>query len=228
MSANPAALLPIFALVCLGAALRRSGFPGNGFWYPLERLIYFLLFPALLVDRLSRAPLDEMALAPVIAAVVISVLAVGALSLLCARLLGFSGPVRTSVFMGATRFNTYVGLAAASALYGAGGLTLAAMVLAVWVPLVNVLSVLVLARLGEPRRAAAAALVAIVANPLILACALGIGLAVGGHALPPVVDRLIALLAAGALPLGLLAVGAGLDLGAVGRRWRWPGCSSWR
>ncbi|MDP6952905.1 MAG: AEC family transporter, partial [Alphaproteobacteria bacterium] len=47
-----AALLPIFALIALGAVLRRTGFPGDGFWYPLERLIYFLLFPALLVERL--------------------------------------------------------------------------------------------------------------------------------------------------------------------------------
>jgi|TARA_B100001971_G_scaffold166152_1_gene156963 predicted permease len=49
------ALQPIFTLVVLGARLRRSGFPSNDFWYPLERLIYFLLFSALLVDRLARA-----------------------------------------------------------------------------------------------------------------------------------------------------------------------------
>ncbi len=209
-----AALLPIFALIALGAGLRRIGFPGDGFWYPLERLIYFLLFPALLVDRLSRAPIDSLALGPTVAAIVAAVLLLSVVSLWLGRALGFTGPVRAVVFMGATRFNTYVGLAAAGALYGSEGLTLAAMVLAIWVPLVNLLSVMVLAGLGE-RRVARRALLAVILNPLIIACAIGIALALSGQGLPPVPGRIVASLAGAALPLGLLAVGAGLDLGGI-------------
>ncbi|MGR3626510.1 MAG: hypothetical protein ACU0A0_09500 [Limimaricola sp.] len=44
---------PIFALICLGHALARSGFPGAGFWPMADRLNYFLLFPALLVSSMT-------------------------------------------------------------------------------------------------------------------------------------------------------------------------------
>ena len=50
---------PIFALICLGHALARSGFPGPGFWPMADRLNYFLLFPALLVSSLAEAPVDD-------------------------------------------------------------------------------------------------------------------------------------------------------------------------
>ena len=54
------ALGPIFALILLGLGLRRLGFPGDGFWPAAERLTYFLLFPALLVNRLAQARLEVL------------------------------------------------------------------------------------------------------------------------------------------------------------------------
>ncbi|MCZ4262296.1 hypothetical protein O4G76_15760 [Limimaricola sp. G21655-S1] len=50
---------PIFALICLGHVLARSGFPGAGFWPMADRLNYFFLFPALLVSSLAEVPLDD-------------------------------------------------------------------------------------------------------------------------------------------------------------------------
>jgi malonate transporter len=47
-------------------------------------------------------------------------------------------------------------------------------------------------------------------NPLILACALGILLNASGLGLPPILGPALEILGRGALPLGLLAVGAGL------------------
>ena len=46
--------------------------------------------------------------------------------------------------MGAIKFNTYIGLAAATTLYGENGLVMAALVIAGLVPLVDALFVLVL------------------------------------------------------------------------------------
>jgi len=58
---------------------------------------------------------------------------------------------------------------------------------------------------------------AVVFNPLVLGCAIGVvlnGLTGGwsGASLPPVVDPVLAALGRAALPLGLISVGAGLDL----------------
>jgi hypothetical protein len=117
--------------------------------------------------------------------------------------------------MGATRFNTYVGIGAAGALYGDAGLTLAAVTIAVLVPLVNLLSVLVLVAAvpGAPGAPSglARALGELIRNPLILGSAVGIGLNVSGIGPLPVAGPVIGVLGQAALPLGLLAVGAGLD-----------------
>ena len=50
---------------------------------------------------------------------------------------------------------------------------------------------------------------------MIAACLIGIALNVSGIGLPPVIGPFLEILARGALPLALLAVGAGLDLGAA-------------
>jgi len=58
LSAILAALVPLFGLILLGAMLARAGFPGEDFWPGLERFIYFVLFPALLIEGLATAQLD--------------------------------------------------------------------------------------------------------------------------------------------------------------------------
>jgi malonate transporter len=63
----------------------------------------------------------------------------------------------------------------------------------------------------------------LITNPLILACLIGIGLNVSGIGLPWGSAAVLEILARAALPLGLLAVGAGLRLDAL----RQPGCC-WR
>jgi len=209
-------LLPVILLIGLGYVFRRSGFPGDSFWYQVERLTYFVLFPALLVDSLARADLGPLAVGPMAAAMATATLLVSGLVVAARPLLDLDGPTFTSVFQGAIRFNTYVGIAAAAAIYGSAGLTLSAVAMAVLIPLVNVLSVIVLLRhgsvaAGEGPAGGRLLLSMVVQNPLILACLAG-GLLNFAGGLPPLgIGEAIHVLGAAALPLGLLAVGAGLD-----------------
>lgn len=136
-----AALVPIFALIALGHLLRRLDFPGDGFWPQLERLVYYVLFPALLVQKLATAPVDGSRILPV-AAAVLMLAAMTVLVLALRWALPVDGPGFTSVYQGSIRFNTYLGVATALAVYGAPGGATAALTLA----LVNVLSVAVLTR----------------------------------------------------------------------------------
>lgn len=210
------ALAPIFALIVVGHLMVRRGFPGAAFWAPAERLTYFVLFPALLVSNLAVAPLDEVALGGLAAVLAGSVLIASLLMVAVRHHLGVDGPGFSSVFQGGIRFNTYVGLAAAAALFGTAGVTLAAVALAVLVPLVNVLCVTVLSRVASPPNASPWWLLRILArNPLILACLVGILLNVTGVGLPWGSGDTVGILARAALPLGLLAVGAGLNLGVL-------------
>lgn len=214
MSPIVAALLPVFVLIGVGYVLRRFGVPGDGFWAPAERLTYYVLFPALLVYNLSRAPLAGQPVAPLATALVVAVIALSALLLLARGALPVNGPAFTSLFQGSIRFNTYIGIAAAAALYGSAGLTLAAITLAILIPLINVLCVAVLTRWGHHGRAAGgmAVVLGILRNPLVLACAAGIALNLTGIGLPAPADGVLEILGRAALPMGLLAVGAGLNL----------------
>jgi predicted permease len=211
------ALGPVFALILLGLGLRRFGFPGDGFWPAAERLTYFILFPALLVQRLAVARLSDYAVGPVVAVAVAMLLGMTALVYGLRPWLKVDGPAFTSVYQGVIRFNTYVGLAVALAVFHAEGGTVAALVMAIMIPLINVLCVLVLNAHAGGSVTVAGVARGLITNPLILACLTGIGLNLSGIGLPWGSAAVLEILARAALPLGLLAVGAGLRLEGLRR-----------
>src|SRR6202171_5161660 len=123
-----AALLPVFLLIVLGFVLKRSLMRLETQWHGLERLTYYVLFPALLIQTLVKADLSSVPVAGVGGALLLSALV---MSLLCLGLrpllsrFAVDGPAFSSIFQGATRWPTYVGLAVSGHLYGEIGLALA-------------------------------------------------------------------------------------------------------
>ncbi|HRF63146.1 MAG TPA: AEC family transporter [Candidatus Competibacter sp.] len=206
------ALGPIVALILLGLGLRRMGFPGDGFWPAAERFTYFILFPALLIHHLSLARLGDYAVRSVAAVIVTLLLGMTAVVYTIRPWLAVDGPGFTSVYQGVIRFNTYVGLAVVLAVFHTEGGTVAALVMAIMIPLINMLCVLVLVAHVGGAVTVGGVVRGLVTNPLILACLLGIGLNVTGIGLPWGSAAVLEILARAALPLGLLAVGAGLRL----------------
>ncbi|HUM92820.1 MAG TPA: AEC family transporter [Candidatus Competibacter sp.] len=206
------ALGPIVALILLGLGLRRMGFPGDGFWPAAERFTYFILFPALLIHHLSLARLGDYAVRSVAAVIVTLLLGMTAVVYAIRPWLTVDGPGFTSVYQGVIRFNTYVGLAVVFAVFHTEGGTVAALVMAIMIPLINMLCVLVLVAHVGGAVTVGGVVRGLVTNPLILACLLGIGLNVTGIGLPWGSAAVLEILARAALPLGLLAVGAGLRL----------------
>ena len=197
------ALGPVFALLLLGLGLRRSGFPGDEFWPAAERLTYFLLFPALLLHRLALARLDQYAVGPVLGVIVGMLLAMSALLYLLRPWLRVNGPAFTSVYQGVIRFNSYVGLAVVLAVLPPAGGVVAALVMAIMIPLINVLCVLVLSVHAGGAATVGGVTRGLLRNPLILACLAGIALSLSGIGLPWGTAALLEILARAALPLGL-------------------------
>ncbi len=186
MTAIVAALAPVGMVIALGWGLRRAGFPGDALWAPAERLTYYVLFPALLVNNLANAPIAELRVATMALALAAALVSGAGLMMALRRFLDVDGPAFTSLFQGAIRLNSYAGVAAAVALYGEAGLTLAAVALAVFIPTVNVLSVVVLSRYAGSKPAPWRSVAGSVArNPLILACVAGAALNGLQLGLPP-------------------------------------------
>lgn len=204
-------LLPDFALILLGWGLRRGMHLGDHFWTGLERLVYFVLFPALLFNAIARTPLDVGAAAPLLLAALAGTLAGMLLALPAGRLFGMARGTFAAQYQCAFRFNTYVGIAVAGKLHGAAGIAAMGLVAGAMVPPVNLAAVWMLARQGQRgvwRELAR--------NPLILATVAGLAFSASGLPYPELARQFLGRLAEASIALGLLAVGAALKLRGAG------------
>lgn len=218
------ALLPVFALILLGYLLRHTMLREVYFWSGANKLSYFVLLPALLVNQLAGAVFRTDLFTTLWGVAMGTMLGITFVVWLTKGWTTASNAAFTSVLQGSIRPNTYVALALAAALFGQAGVVYTAITLAATVPLVNVLSVaaLVYYRGSDSRHTrtlgqggARLILFSLVQNPLIVACALGLGLNLTGIGAPAVLTQLLTPLAQASLPIGLLTVGAGLDLATL-------------
>ena len=200
-------LLPDFALILLGAALRRWMHLGDHFWLGVEKLVYFILFPALLIHAITKTHLDLGAAVPLLATAGLAMLAGMLLAALPQPFLKLP-PLRfASLFQCGYRFNSYIALAVAGMLFGAPGIATMGLIVGAAVPLANLVSVWMLARHGE-----VGVLREIARNPLIWGTLSGFVLNLLGW-LPPVpVQAFLGRLSDASIALGLIAVGAALRL----------------
>jgi predicted permease len=204
------ALAPVALLIALGYGLRASAFLPEPSWAPIDRLVYYVLFPSFLVASLASADLRGLPVLGVTTVLLLTQLAMAALATLLRRPLRLSGPAYTSVLQCVVRWNSYVALALAGSLLGRDSLPLMAVAVAVMVPASNLLSIAVLARHGRGPEGRVSLLRTVLTNPLLLACALGLGVNLAGWHLPGPVAEPLAILGHATMGLGLLTVGAGL------------------
>jgi len=200
-------LLPDFALILLGFGLRRAMHLGDPFWTGLEKLVYFVLFPALLFFSIARTRIDFAAAAPLVASGLAALCGGMLLGLLARPLFGARRAGFASQFQCAFRFNSYIGLAVAGQMHGEAGIAAMGILIGAMVPLANLASVWMLARHG--RRGVAGELAR---NPLILATLAGLLCNLAGLSLPDAASRFLGRLSDASIALGLLAVGAALSL----------------
>lgn len=214
------ALLPIFAVIGVGWGLRRSNLMPAEMWPAVSRLAYVGLSPALLFSVISRADFQNITVAPAILAAVLGFLSMGGLVIALKPLIKTDGPAFTSVFQGSVRWNGLVILALATLSYGLDGEVLVSLIMVATIPVVNVMAVTVLTVWGAHEKTPdiKAVLWRIISNPLILGCIAGaIANLLNLFQTGPIAD-VLALMGRAALPLILLAVGAGLDFTALNAR----------
>ena len=217
---NAAALvLPEFALILLGVLLRRWAWRSPDFWVELERLVYYVLFPVLLLRTTLDADLAAAGAGAVVLTAVGATVAGAVLAAAVRWLPGIDRVTAASGWQTAFRFNSFIALALADQ-GGFTALALMGVLLGVNVPLVNVLAVTALARStagGAAGDGRVGVLRAIARNPLILSTVAGVTGNLAGLTLPSPVDATLSRIAAAAVPLGLLAVGAALRGGGLPR-----------
>jgi predicted permease len=207
-------LFPDFSLILCGYLLCRFTPLGRSVWQPVENLVYFFLFPVLLFHSILKSPIDLTAASSLIGA---------GLSLgVCAIALSYSLPYWP--FLGRRldlrdhaasaqvgfRFNSFIALALAERLAGPEGLLMISMLIGVCVPLFNIGAVWPMAR-----HANTGFLRELLRNPLIIATGSGLIANLLGFRIPQWLDPSISRIGASSLALGLMAAGAGLQLGTL-------------
>ena len=217
MSTTLNAIAPVFLIIATGYLLFRFRVVGESVWSAIEHICFYLLLPALIIRTLSRADLGDLPVLDFVLVLLIAILGMSALLISTHALVWKrypeSGPSFSSIFQGATRFHGFVAIAVIGPLYGDAGLALAALALAVMVPLLNVISVIVLSVYGRSDTPPDFVSVAkkILSNPLIIACLIGLGFNFIG--IPDIVFDTVEIVGAGGLGLALLAVGSGMKPG---------------
>lgn len=213
------ALVPVFLIILLGAGLKRTALFDEGVWTGFENLCYFVLFPVLLIKTLATAQLGSTEVLHFSLALLFAICTMSGLMLisfpLMRRFMGVGDAAFTSLLQGATRFHGFIALSIVGLLYGDAGVTYMAITMAVIIPPLNIINVTVLAKYGESKSNFRGVLRKLIRNPFILSSLTGAGLNLTGIGLPVPFYEVFNILGGGALGLGLLTVGAGLQLGKV-------------
>jgi malonate transporter and related proteins len=203
-------LLPDFLLIALGFVLCHRTALDRPVWDAAERLVYYLLFPVLLFNSILKSPLhpgQTLSLAAAAVGVVGSGVLMG---YAIGRWPGVDARLHASGVQTAFRFNSFIALALAEPLGGPQGLAWVALCIALCVPLCNIAAVWPLARHGGHSYGRE-----LLRNPLILSTVAGLIANLAGLRFPDAVATTLQRIGLAALPLGLMAVGAGLRLGGL-------------
>lgn len=203
---NPAfLLLPDFLLILLGFILVRFTHLDKNIWTSAEKLVYYLLFPALLFNAINQTRFDWGGTYTMIFVAGIAFFSAMGLSFISKWIFKPTDLSWSSGFQTAFRFNSYIAFAAAGRLAGEEGVALMALISGCLVPIANAAAVWSLAKHSESH-----IFKELIKNPLIIATVLGLISNVLGLRMPDYLALSLSRLGAASIALGLLSVGAGL------------------
>jgi predicted permease len=216
-------LFPVFALIIMGMALRHCRLTDSDFLKTADRLVYFILFPALLFWKIGGSPPSSAINGPFYLALAMAVGVIYLLSLAYIRW-------RVPAFQAGTfsqscyRFNTYIGMAVVMAVLGDDGIRPFGIMIGFFIPMNNILAVATLSWFAEGQSSGVGRIRqttrAVMANPLILACLGGLVYSHAIGAFPVFIDNGLGLMAGLTLPLALLSIGGALNLSGLRDNWK--------
>jgi len=217
-----AALMPVILVIASGYLIARTGLITGEQWRGVERLAYYVLFPAVLFRTISQADFNSFPTLNMGGSLLATILAMATILLLARTAIERIwniGPARfTSIFQGTLRWNAMIALAIADNIAGEIGLAMLAVAMVFMIPVLNVASILVLSHYASGTTPSGAKILRdLYTNPFIVAIGAGVLMNVSGIALPLVIEDTLEIFSRAALPIGIICVGAGLDLGSLRR-----------
>lgn len=203
-------ILPDFLLMALGLLLVRWSFLPITFFNGAEKLVYYLLFPALLFSSMAKSQLSIQQISTLGLATALVILSGVILSFIALPVLKPDRMRHASVAQCAYRFNSYLAFSIAGAIGGEAALSSMAVIAVVAVPLGNIAAVSTLAQQNKSNL-----FTPLLKNPLIIGTLSGLAWNLAGFNLPTPIDVTLSRLGSSALAVGLICVGASFSLHAL-------------
>lgn len=225
-----ATLFPVFAVLALGYVLTRQTFLSKGFLNELNRFVYYVSLPALMIHSVSGAERLPPQIIPALVVYIAATLLTLGLAFLNARLLKLKSRQYGTFTQAAFRGNiAFIGLPVliyalrdqapeTVSLIVAQGVFIFAPMMIIY----NVLSVILLvgSQHGSPWKNLPATIRNILTNPLIIAAFLGIVIFIIPFGLPGPVMNTLEFLGRTAAPCALICVGGGMAIVSMEGRYR--------
>lgn len=215
------ALSPIFLTIMLGVVLGKSGLVRPEHWRGVDHLAFYILFPAIIVKSVMSADFGTLPVFRMVAVMVCGMLTMQVLLFVLRKptqdLLNIDTPSWTSIFQGAGRWHTFIGLAIMPALFGDKGFALAAVAAGAITPLSNASSIIVMSICRHDQRTPPMLIAkTLVTNPFIIAIVTGVSINALDITVPAPLASMLQLVGAGALGIAMMSVGAALRFDRLG------------
>ncbi len=212
------AIAPIFILMLIGNLLRRHQILDEAFWSLNDKLVYWVLMPSLLFNEISQIHFSATLFGSYAFVILGGFFSVILFSILATRVFGYSGAISSSVIQGAARHNAFIALAISGSIFGAKGLEIGTSLMAILIPVVNVVIVtfmVIVLQNTKPSKARpnlAGVVNELVKNPLIISIAIGFMFSLTDITEVPILHETTRLLGLGAIPVLLLGLGANIRI----------------
>ncbi|WP_341786807.1 AEC family transporter [Rickettsia endosymbiont of Cantharis rufa] len=210
--------LPIFLITLLGSIIKNKWLTSEEFWRGIEKLSYFVLFPAMLFNYVSTADLSVASIIKLVVALIISTILVSIGLIIYQKKYKVDKVQFTSIFQGSIRYNSYIFFGVSSPLLGPSGLSIVAVISSYMIIFTNILSAMIFAYYipnksvtNTIKTSFVLMMKLIVRNPLIIASLVGFVFNYSNLELHLGLKKTLDSLSNAALAIGMLNVGAGLN-----------------
>ena len=210
------AAFPLLAMMLVGFVVRLTGLVNGKDVEKMNKVVFRVFLPVLMFKQVYNSELSSAIRPRLLIYAVIGVLVAFGLAYVTANLLIKNRSQRSAVIQGIYRSNfVIIGMPIAESLLNGADTGAVSVLLAVVVPMYNVLAVIVLEMYSDKHSNVGHVLLDVVKNPLIIGSVCGIIFLAFGWKLPPMIESVVNSMGGVGSPMMLFLLGAFFEFGRI-------------
>ena len=210
------AIAPIFLLMLLGYVLKALNVADEKTFDTINKLVFKIFLQILLFYNIYKTETLEIFDVKLITFIIIFELCLFIVGYIAVILITKDNPKRGVMLQGFYRSNfAFLGVPLVGYIYGDNSTGLASMMVAIVVPLFNILAVFSLERFRGGKLSLKKLIIGVLKNPLIIGCAIGIICMIFKIKFPKFIETSISDIAKIATPLAIIVLGASFTFSSM-------------